>query len=136
MRDFFKVADGPGVVDELDESRVWAVGDNWVGFHPDLYVFFDEDLIEETYKLHGHVLLPEIVAWFDHVTFDAMTRYFTVYWFLGQLFLGFWPFSSEITLGKDVGLFLLHIWVWFCFVFGRFPVFYALGVLKRNSFSN
>ena len=43
----FEVADGFGVVDELYETWVGTVGNNWVGFHPYFYVLFLEDFVDE-----------------------------------------------------------------------------------------
>lgn len=62
MRDLFEEADGAGVVDELDESAVPAVGDDGVGPDPDLDVLFLVDFVDEADELHGHVLLAQVVA--------------------------------------------------------------------------
>ena len=70
---FLEIADRFGVVDELNESAIWAIGDDRIWFDPYFDVFFEEDLVDECDELHGHILLSKIVTWFDQVALDSMT---------------------------------------------------------------
>lgn len=62
MRHLFQVAYCASVVYEFDEPAVSAKRNDGVGANPDFDVLFEEDLVDEADELHGHVLLPQVVA--------------------------------------------------------------------------
>ena len=55
--DFFQVAYCSSIIDELDQTTVGTVRDYGIWSYPDLDILFLEDVIEQTYELHRHVLL-------------------------------------------------------------------------------
>ena len=97
VANLFEVANGAGVVDELDQSAVAGVGHDVVGPHPDLDVFLFEDIPEEGDQLHSHVLLPQIVTGLHHEALDLVTLDVAVDGLLGDAFLGQSPLLPEIA---------------------------------------
>ena len=55
---FLEIADSSGIINKLNETTIWAVWYNGIGFHPYFNILFDEYLVDKCDQLHSHILLP------------------------------------------------------------------------------
>ena len=128
--DLLQVADSLCVINKLDETTVRAVRDDGVWSDPDLDVFFGENLVDEGNQLHGHVLLPEVIARFDHIASDPVTGYLPKNRFLCYFFLCLEPCAPEVTARKYVRLCFFDLSFFFSFVGWRLATFYPTSIVK------